>query len=99
MGLVAQWSEQSTHNALVAGSSPAKPIALTMDKIAHTIGGPMDNTTETKTLTAVQYFMSRKKDMERYIEGEHAWYGDVDQSVQFNARPWYLKDDTVSKIT
>ena len=57
----------------------------------------MDNTTETKTLTAVQYFMSRKKDMERYIEGEHAWYGDVDQSVQFNARPWYLNYDTVSK--
>lgn len=55
------------------------------------------NDAETKTLTAVQYFMSRKKDMERYIEGEHQWYGDVDQSVQFNARPWYLKDDTVSK--
>jgi hypothetical protein len=28
--------------------------------------------------------------MERHIEGEHAWLGDVDQSVQFNARPWYL---------
>ena len=24
-GLVAQWSEQSTHNALVGGSSPSEP--------------------------------------------------------------------------
>lgn len=24
-GLVAQWSEQSTHNALVVGSSPTEP--------------------------------------------------------------------------
>jgi hypothetical protein len=55
------------------------------------------NDTEVKTLSAVEYFLSRKKQMERYIEGEHAWYGDVDQSVQFNARPWYLNTDTVSK--
>ena len=25
VGLVAQWSEQSTHNALVGGSSPSEP--------------------------------------------------------------------------
>ena len=40
MGLVAQWSERSTHNALVAGSSPAKPIIHIVDRsIADTIGG------------------------------------------------------------
>jgi hypothetical protein len=59
----------------------------------------MDNTTSMQSLTAAQYFASRKKHMERYIEGEHQWYGDVDQSVQFNARPWYLDSVPVSKIT
>ena len=53
------------------------------------------NDTQVTTLTAVQYFMSRKAHMECYIEGEHAWYGAVDQSVQFNARPWYM-DATVA---
>ena len=53
----------------------------------------MDNTTEVKTLTAAEYFLSRKKTMERYIEGEHKWLGAVDQEVVFNCRPWYL--DTV----
>ena len=58
----------------------------------------MDNTTEVVTLTAAQYFLMRKKDMERYIEGEHKWYGDVDQStlmqsVSYNndTIPWYMK--------
>ena len=51
----------------------------------------MDNTTNITTLTAAEYFLTRKKDMERYIEGEHKWYGDVDQQVVFNSRPWYLE--------
>jgi len=55
------------------------------------------NDTIVKTLTAAEYFLTRKKDMERYIEGEHQWYGDVDQSVAFNSRPWYLEQSTVSK--
>ena len=59
----------------------------------------MDDSTIVKTLTAAEYFLSRKKDMERYIEGEHKWYGDVDQSVVFNSRPWYLEQSTVSKTT
>ena len=58
----------------------------------------MDHTTEVKkTLTAMEYFLSRKKDIERYIEGEHKWYGDVDQEVVFNSRPWYLETDRCSK--
>ena len=52
------------------------------------------NDTIVKTLTAAEYFMSRKKTMERYIEGEHKWYGDVDSSRAFtyanDPRPWYL---------
>ena len=49
------------------------------------------------TLSAMEYFLTKKKDIERYIEGEHKWYGDVDQSVVFNPRPWYLEDNRVSK--
>ena len=45
----------------------------------------------------MEYFLTKKKDIERYIEGEHKWYGDVDQSVVFNPRPWYLEDNRVSK--
>lgn len=55
------------------------------------------NDTEVKTLTAAEYFLSRKRDIERYVEGEHKWYGDVDQSVVFNSRPWYLDTVCVSK--
>jgi hypothetical protein len=55
------------------------------------------NDTEVKTLTAAEYFLSRKRDIERYVEGEHKWYGDVDQSVVFNSRPWYLETDRCSK--
>ena len=55
------------------------------------------NDTEVKTLTAAEYFLSRKKHMERYIEGEHAWLGAVDQEVVFNARPWYLDTVCVSE--
>lgn len=57
----------------------------------------MDHTTEVKTLSAMEYFLSRKKHIERYVEGEHKWYGDVDQEVVFNSRPWYLEASTVSK--
>jgi hypothetical protein len=55
------------------------------------------NDTIVKTLTAAEYFLSRKKDIERYVEGEHKWYGDVDQEVVFNSRPWYLETDRCSK--
>jgi hypothetical protein len=55
------------------------------------------NDTMVKTLSAMEYFLSRKKQIERYVEGEHKWYGDVDQSVVFNSRPWYLDSVPVSK--
>ena len=57
----------------------------------------MNDSTEVKTLSAMEYFLSRKKQIERYVEGEHRWYGDVDQSVVFNSRPWYLDSVPVSK--
>ena len=52
---------------------------------------------EVVLLSAAEYFLSRKKYMEQYIEGEHKWYGDVDQEVVFNSRPWYLETDRCSK--
>jgi hypothetical protein len=55
------------------------------------------NDTIVKTLTAAEYFMSRKNHMERYIEGEHKWYGATDSEVVFNARPWYLDAGVVLK--
>ena len=59
----------------------------------------MNDSTEVKTLSAMEYFLSRKKTIERYIEGEHKWYGDVDSSREFtymnDPRPWYL-DNGVS---
>ena len=57
------------------------------------------NDTIVKTLTAAEYFLSRKKTMERYIEGEHKWLGATDGSRAFtyanDPRPWYL-DNGVS---
>ena len=50
---------------------------------------------EKKLLNAAEYFLSRKKEMDRYVQGEHKWLGDVDQSVQFNPRPWYLETHMV----
>ena len=56
------------------------------------------NTSKDKVvLSAMEYFLSRKKEIERYVEGEHKWFGDVDQSVVFNSRPWYLEDEQCSK--
>ena len=57
--------------------------------------------TETKVLSAMEYFLSRKKTIERYVEGEHKWFGDVsvgrDVTYVDDPVPWYLKDNTCSK--
>ena len=59
------------------------------------------NDTEVKTLSAMEYFLSRKKHMERYIEGEHKWYGEVHGTTEFtyanDPRPWYLDNGVVLK--
>ena len=52
-------------------------------------------------LSAMEYFLSRKKEIERYVEGEHKWYGCLDSSreITYNSspRPWYLETHTCSK--
>ena len=52
---------------------------------------------DTVLMSVSEYFLSRKKYIDRYVEGEHKWYGDVDQSPEFNPRPWYLDSKSVSK--
>jgi len=48
-----------------------------------------------------EYFLTRKKYIDRYVEGEHKWYGDVTEGVNISyvnePRPWYLEHDSVSK--
>jgi len=47
-------------------------------------------------LSAEQYFEQRQKHIDRYVEGEHAWFGDVDAAtpaqVTYNDKPlpWYV---------
>jgi len=48
-------------------------------------------------MSAMEYFLSRKKDIERYVEGEHKWFGDLYTDDSFNSRPWYLETEHVSK--
>jgi hypothetical protein len=45
-------------------------------------------------LTAEQYFAQRRKDMDAYVQGEHAWFGCVastmpNVSAYPDAAPWY----------
>lgn len=46
------------------------------------------------TLSAEQYFEQRRKCIDRYVQGEHKWFGDVDQTAQvtYNDKPlpWYV---------
>jgi len=55
-------------------------------------------TMEVQTMSLTEYMETRRKHIDRYVEGEHAWYGDTDtstimQSVSYNneAIPWYMK--------
>ena len=49
------------------------------------------------------YFLTRKKTIDRYVEGEHKWFGDVETSTLVDSlsmypspKPWYLLDTNVS---
>lgn len=57
--------------------------------------------TDVRVLSAMEYFLSRKKEIERYVEGEHKWYGCLDSSREITycnePRPWYLEDSHCSK--
>jgi len=52
-------------------------------------------------MSAMEYFLSRKKTIDRYVDGEHKWYGDVSNGSDITycdePRPWYLETDKCSK--
>jgi hypothetical protein len=48
-------------------------------------------------ITIREYMEQRRKAIDRYVQGEHAWYGDVNsiQEVTYNTAPvpWYCKEE------
>jgi hypothetical protein len=55
-------------------------------------------TMQVQTMSLTEYMEQRRKEIDRYVQGEHKWYGDVDtstmmQSVSYNNEviPWYMK--------
>jgi hypothetical protein len=47
-------------------------------------------------LTAEQYFEQRRKQIDRYVQGEHKWLGDLSTSMPavsmcMDPLPWYVK--------
>ena len=52
-------------------------------------------------ITIKEYMEQRRKAIDRYVEGEHRWYGDVHASMEvtYNTSPipWYHKEEVVLK--
>ena len=49
-------------------------------------------------LDVKEYFEDRRKQIDRYVEGEHKWYGDLSTSLPSLSMyetplPWYLKKE------
>lgn len=49
-----------------------------------------------KTITLAEYMEDRRKEIDRYVEGEHKWLGDTSTSMPavsmcMDPLPWYLK--------
>ena len=54
---------------------------------------------EVVILDVQRYFEDRRKTIDRYVEGEHKWYGDLSTSLPSlsmyeSSLPWYIKRDT-----
>jgi len=62
--------------------------------IANTIRGHM-------TQSIAEYMQSRRREIDKYVEGEHAWYGDLSTALPsvscYNPMPvpWYCKHSVV----
>jgi hypothetical protein len=52
-------------------------------------------------ITIQEYMEQRRKQIDRYVQGEHRWLGDVDAPVEvtYNTHPvpWYCKEEVVLK--
>jgi len=50
-------------------------------------------------ITIKEYMEQRRKAIDRYVQGEHRWYGDVNsiQEVTYNSHPvpWYCKEEDI----
>jgi len=50
-------------------------------------------------ITIREYMEQRRKEIDRYVQGEHAWYGDVHATVDasYNTAPvpWYCKEEDI----
>ena len=60
----------------------------------------MDNIQVSTVMTLAEYMEDRRKSIDRYVEGEHKWYGDLTTSMPSLSMysgniPWYLNDDTL----
>jgi hypothetical protein len=50
-------------------------------------------------LSLNQYMEQKRKVIDRYVEGEHKWFGDLSTSLPplsmyESPLPWYIKNDT-----
>lgn len=55
------------------------------------------DTTKVVVLSLSEYMEGRRKSIDRYVEGEHKWYGDLTTSLPSvsmyqSSLPWYLND-------
>jgi hypothetical protein len=50
-------------------------------------------------ITIREYMEQRRKEIDRYVQGEHRWYGDVHATVDasYNTAPvpWYCAEEDV----
>ena len=50
-------------------------------------------------ITIREYMESRRREIDRYVQGEHRWLGDVDSSREFtymnDPRPWYCAEEDI----
>lgn len=48
-------------------------------------------------ITIKEYMEQRRKEIDRYVQGEHKWYGDVHASMEvtYNTStiPWYHREE------
>ena len=53
-------------------------------------------TMEVQTMSLTEYMEQRRKHIDRYVQGEHKWFGDTSTtmpsvSMNVDPLPWYVK--------
>lgn len=57
-----------------------------------------------EVLSVAEYMEQRRKDMDRYVQGEHRWFGDTCTSMpslsyNSNPVPWYVQHENMHSNT